>query len=71
MKYVIKSIKFNDYFVAVNQIKNNKYELFWSDKREDAYYFATKKEAQDSLVLIHGLIEEDMMLNVIGVEDED
>lgn len=71
MKYVVKSILFNDYFVTIEPMKNNKFKLYWSQFKDEAKRFDTIKEAHEALGLIHGLIEENLELSIIEVKEDD
>ena len=70
MKYVIKSVLFDDYFVGLKKIKNaQNYKVYWSQRKSDAIKFNTYKEASDKLCIVYGLFEEDLQLEVDKIED--
>lgn len=71
MKYIVKSIIFNDYFVGIEPMKNNKFKLYWSQFKDEAKRFNTIKEADKALTLIHGLIEENLELSIIEVKEDE
>ena len=71
MKYIVRSILFNDYFVGIEPMKNNKFKLYWSQFQDEAQRFDSVKEADKCLVLIHGLIEDDLQLSIIEVREDD
>lgn len=71
MKYIVKSIIFNDYFIGVEPMKNNRFKFYWSQFKDEARRFNTIKEADNALTLIHGLIVEDLELSIIEVDEDE
>lgn len=71
MKYIVKSIIFNDYFVNIEPMKNENFKLYWSQYKGEAKRFNTIKEAEQALTLIHNMIKDNLELSIIEVNEDD
>lgn len=71
MKYIIRSVIFNAYFVDIETMKNNKFKLYWSQIKDEAKIFNIIEVAEKALNLIHNLIKENLELKIIEVKENE
>lgn len=71
MKYIVRSVIFNDYYTGVEPMKNGNFKLYWSQWKDEAKRFKSVKEAEKVLTMIHNMITEDLELSIIEVKDDE
>lgn len=74
MKYVVRSITSDSYYCGALRCYNDDskvrhYNVYWSQRKEDAIFFVSRQFADSCLVFLHGVMDSEEELTIEEVEE--